>query len=870
MAVLMAVSINGCTLKRVMEMESYDDFPKVANSLWANIYFAFNKVPIHGYGQVIYKDKVWKPDDGPVVLDQNVYILPGVTLTIEPGTKVLLGKDIRITSRGHIKAVGTKDLPILFTWKEHDHHWETIESLNAASGNSDEAGGIQFKHCIVEYGKGVRINTSQTTITHSVFRNNVSSAIQIEYAWGVVANNRVYANSTERQVESGNGAGIKVFTNGKVRIANNNVYANVSTGGRDGGGGIYAFAYDGGDVAVINNQVVNNRSDRKGGGIFAYDALVEGNLVEGNGSTMTGGGIYALQATVRDNVVTSNRSDEGGGIFSKNAQIIHNLIRSNRAAKGSGIFHLGSGNIEKNSLVGNAAIGNDPDAVIYMLGNAAVRRNNIVAGDGFALRYQSHNLSPDLVARENYWGTDNPAIIERGIYDWLEDSTVGLVDWKMYATALVGEAYPFPNGVSASYTPVLASTDPGTVRGAIEKDTVWGDGTVTRYRVSGNLFISESSTLTIAKNSSLVMDEGVSIRIRGRLLGRGEKDNPVVFTGNPQTPWGRLSFENRSTGNPGQASDQKSNSSLRHCIVENGAGIDMDGKGADLVNCRIQNHRNTGVRIKEVAVTIKDCLIANNSSDSDGGGIYAYGRKPIRIIGNVIKFNRAAGGGAGIFAYGHQSNVAVDMRNNTVQSNTSLGDGGGIWACRSAMVDNKIIGNKAQNQGGGVYASFAMVNGNTIKDNSAVEGGGIYGEANNTFIGNTIVKNSSSSDMGAGVCLNYWGLSKDNKLFSNNLVRGNTTQTGQGAGGVWLNGFIDFANNAIFANTDLQLHNLTPRDDGSLKAKNCFWGTTDPEKIDQLIRDGRDDPTLSLVEYSPAARTEAVVGTKSDNPKTDP
>jgi hypothetical protein len=862
-AVVIAATFNSCSYKRMIEMKSYDDFPKFANSFWVNLYFAFHKIDIPGYGHVIYKDSVWTDQDGPIILDQNVYILPGVTLTIEPGVKVLFGENVRLTCRGIIKASGSKDLPILFTWKDPDHYWESIECLNATSGNPDVPSPIEFQYCIVEYGKGIRINNSSMAITDNVFRNNVSSAIQIEYGSGPILNNRVYANSTERRVESGNGAGIKVFTNRSVRIENNIVHDNVSVGGRDGGGGIYAFAYDGGDVAVVNNKVTNNSSDRKGGGIFAYDSQVIGNLVEGNSSTMTGGGIYALQSVVRDNVITGNRSAEGGGISSKDADITHNLIRNNRAAKGSGIYQLGLGNIQKNTLAQNSGIGKDIDTAIFMLGNASVRRNNIVAGDGFALRFESHNLSPDLVARENYWGTDNPEIIEKGIYDWMEDSKVGLVDWKMYATTLIDEAYPFPDDVSARYTPAVEPIYPGTVRGAIEKDTVLNAaGSVSGYKVSGNLFIPEGITLTIARNTSIILNPGVSIRIRGRLLGQGEKNHSVVFTGDPKKPWGRLLFENRSSGKTRQASEDNRKSRLRHCIVENGAGIVMDGKGADLFNCRIQNHRNTGVRVKEAAVTIKDCLILNNTSDSDGGGIYAYGGQPIDILNNVIKSNRAVDGG-GIFAYGHLSNVAMDMRYNRVQANISQGDGGGIWASRSALVGNTIIENRTQNKGGGIYASFALVNDNNITDNTALEGGGIYGESNNTFIGNTIMKNTSSSGMGGGVYLNYWGMSEDNKIFTNNLVKHNSTKANNGTGGVCLSGAIDFSHNAIYANTDLQFCNLTPLSDGSIKAQKCFWGTTDLKEIDNLIRDGRDDPSLSVIEYSPVAPTEAVIRERS-------
>jgi hypothetical protein len=81
---------------------------------------------------------------------------------------------------------------------------------------------------------------------------------------------------------------------------------------------------------------------------------------------------------------------------------------------------------------------------------------------------------------------------------------------------------------------------------------------------------------------------------------------------------------------------------------------------------------------------------------------------------------------------------------------------------------------------------------------------------------------------------------------------------------------MDFTRNAIFDNTQFQLHNLTPRSDGSIKAPKCFWGTTDPKKIDKSIRDGRDDPSLSLVEYSPVARTETVIRETGGKENTNP
>ncbi|MBI5552439.1 MAG: right-handed parallel beta-helix repeat-containing protein [Desulfobacterales bacterium] len=866
---VLALLLNGCTLRKAMNMRTYEDFAEISNSFWTNLYFYFKAVTIPGYESVIYKDTLWRQKDSPIVVDRNTYILPGVTLTIEPGVKILLGENKRITCRGLVKALGAESAPILFTWKDEGRYWDLLEFLTATGGDRTDPGKIEIKHTILEYGRGFKANLSQVQVTDSIFRHNISSGIQIEYSSGLLANNQVYANSTERETESGNGAGIKVFTNQSVTIKSNTVYDNISAGGRDGGGGIYAFAYEDGKVIVENNIVRNNRSDRKGGGIFAYEALVKGNTITENGSDMTGGGIYALQSVVEDNVIIGNRSEEGGGVFSNDSEMIHNLVRKNQASKGSGVFHLGMGKIEKNSFVENTGDGTAPDAAILMLGNATLRHNNIVPSQGYALYFQSHTLSPDLDARENYWGTDNEKIIEFGIYDWMEDSRVGLVDWKMFASAPFADAYPLPQDASPTYSPELEQAVSGNVRGVIEADTIWGGDSISKYNVVGNLLVREGKTLTIAPNTSLTIQKDVSIRIRGRLMAMGEEGKPVTFTGNPDARWNQIIFESRSLDKASRALSDEETNSMSYCIIENGNGVSMDGKGADLLNCKIQNNKGSGVRIKEAFATVKGCNIQNNTSDSDGGGIYAYGSLPVIIHGNVIQFNRAKDGG-GIFAYGYQSNVAVDMRNNLIEGNTSQGDGGGIWASRAAVVDNTIMGNHTENKGGGLYASFALVNGNRITDNAALEGGGIFGESNSTFVGNRIMKNTSLAGIGGGASLNYWGLSKHNKVFSNNLIEQNKTPDGKGTGGICVQGEMDFSRNAIFNNTGLQLNNLTDLSTGSIKAKECFWGSTDQIRIEAMIHDGKDDPSISMVEFEPIGKTVDVTREIDKSAVTEP
>lgn len=846
--------LTSCGIHKALNVTSYDEFAEVSNTFWTNLYLTFNEIEMMGYDRVIFKDEHWKKKDSPIVITGKVYILPGVTITVDPGVKVLLGEDTLITCQGLMNAEGTEDAPITFTWKDEGKYWDTLECVSSIKKTKKDRGTVVFKHCIIEHGKGLKTICSNVDISRCTFRHNVSSALKIEYSSGVVADNLVYGNSTERETESGNAGGIKIYTNLSVQVLNNEVYDNISIGGRDGGGGIYAFAYDKGQVLVAGNTVKNNRSDRKGGGIFAYDALIKDNTVLDNQSDMTGGGIFAIQSRVENNVVTGNSSDEGGGIFSDASTVSGNLIRANRAPKGSGLFHMNAGLVEKNTFVDNKGPGGPEDAVIALLGNPQVTQNNIIAEKGYALSFLAHSLSPDLDANGNYWGTSDERVIESKVCDWLEHSDVGIVGWKTFEKEKVMVAPAIPGGVVSVLPPWERKADLSTLRGVVENDTVIGDGDVKRITVTANLMVREGKTLKIAPGTVVAMAPGASIRVRGKLMAEGEKNRIIRITGDPLNPWGSLLYENRSLSDGGASETAADKSLIRHCVIENGSGIVMDGKGADVTDSEIRNHKGTGLRIKEAETSILRNTISGNTSESDGGGIYAYGSRTILIHDNRIMNNRAGDGG-GIFAYGQQSNVAVDIRRNRIENNSTEGSGGGIWVSRSAVVDNTVSGNTAESKGGGIYASFALIHDNRIKTNKSPEGSGVYGESNSSFIGNDITGNTCRDKNGGAVYLNYWGLSLHNKHFMNNLIEGNTSEDKEGTGGICVAGEMDFKNNAISRNTGIQLYNLNPFSDvEKTTASSCFWGSTDVTVIDAMIFDGKDDPSLSQVVYEPMAK----------------
>ncbi|MFZ5563738.1 MAG: right-handed parallel beta-helix repeat-containing protein [Thermodesulfobacteriota bacterium] len=865
-ALTLVLLLSSCSLYRVTRLNNYENFAEISNTVWARLYFAFNEVDIPGYDEIIYVDTRWRAKDSPVVIDSNLFVLPGVSLTIDPGVEVRLGKDVLVTCRGVIHARGTAEKPIRFTWLTEGECWNTIENLSSI-GRKGASSEVVFEHCIIEHGHGLAVNSSEARIESCVFRHNIDSALQFQYAGGLIARNAFYQNSTERQAASGNGAGINVYSNRKVRIEDNDVYDNVSAGGRDGGGGIYAFAYSEGSVEVVNNRVRNNRSDRKAGGIFAYAARVSSNTVIDNEAAMTGGGIHAIESMLEKNVVAGNRAPSGGGIYSEASRINGNLVRANRAFMGTGLYHLGGGEVMGNTFVENGSLGNAADAAVTLSGSPVISRNNILARTGYALAFKSHSLSPDLQAGENYWGTTDKHAIEQLVCDWLEDSQVGLVNWDAYLPGPAPDACPIPEDADRTVSLPPPRGGAGTLRGLVETDTLLGDHAIRTYTVAGNLLVQEGCNLAVKAGTILVLNKDATIRVRGTMTAVGEAKQSIRFTGDRENPWGQLFFENRSTG-PAQATGDTTfsppDSLLRYCIVENGGGIVMDGKGADLLDCTVQNNRGTGVRIKEVSVSIKNCKVSGNVSDSDGGGIYVYGSRSVFIENNEIKNNRAADGG-GIFAYGYQSNTAVDIRNNRIEGNVSEGDGGGVWMSRSALVNNLIIRNKTEAKGGGLYAGFGLVEDNRIAENSAADGGGIFAEANCSFKRNIINNNIATGGMGGGVYLNYWGLSLHNKEFLGNRVENNTAGGDNPAGGVVMNGEMDFRQNSITGNRGIQLHNLNSAEVKNISATLCYWGTTSQKAVAGYIYDGLDDERLSVVEYMPLAKTREAAITNAES-----
>lgn len=141
------------------------------------------------------KDTIWK---GSILLTGDVYVPPGVTLTVMPGTMIKFRRideksdgnlfdvdspyypQAEIIVRGKIIAQGTEDKPIVFTSAERDAgpaDWGSINLLGSR-GNI-----FEYVKILCAYN-GIHAHGSSALISHSEFlRNGVAISFKEEFEY---------------------------------------------------------------------------------------------------------------------------------------------------------------------------------------------------------------------------------------------------------------------------------------------------------------------------------------------------------------------------------------------------------------------------------------------------------------------------------------------------------------------------------------------------------------------------------------------------------------------------------------------------------------------------------------------------------------
>jgi len=412
-------------------------------------------------------DTTWSPSFcDPYIVTGNLVVNSGVSLTIQAGTTVKFDSLKALSVQGTLIATGTATTPVTFTSNQASPapgawgyiHFADTSTDATFDGSGNYMGGSIIQYAIIEYAGGVspeygavNIDKSSPFIDHNTIRYNDTHGIRVfGRASPVISNNNILDNSAIHGIygDEISGGGIIVeynrwFTTDSTTITGNTISGN-SAAFRGGGIFIYDAHY-----ANISNNTITCISAGAGGGIYLSmgggqndRSVISGNTISSNTAsrpirvTNYGGGLVIdgnfPDLTVSNNTIAGNSTAGiGGGMYLYDidpAAIITNTIAYNTAGEvngGGGILYAGSGGswvaVNNNDIYDNLSA-NDPNGLAIVLDSAA----------GYG----------DLNAESNYWGTSDSGVIEDLIWHFVDDASLGVVDYFPYRTTPVHSTPP--------------------------------------------------------------------------------------------------------------------------------------------------------------------------------------------------------------------------------------------------------------------------------------------------------------------------------------------------------------------------------------------------------------------------------------------
>ena len=459
-------------------------------------------------------------------------------------------------------------------------------SNNTITNNS--AVGISGVYSADAYGGGIYASGTIVISDNTVTNNQASGADA--YGGGIhvsgtitICNNFIANNSALRGDQYGGG----IYASGTVNISGNTITNNsvCGIGGWDYsyGGGIYASGegINISDNSITFNLALNRYGPGCGGGIYTTgnSITIAKNYITNNEVSTEdgyhgqrffarGGGIHASGTTITicDNIIIDNLALEtdydggdvyGGGIYASSAVTIRgNRIINNSAldngggnsvSEGGGIY--GSATVTNNTIIGNT-VSKGKGGGIHLSSQPSINYNNIHGNTPYDVYNSNSKGSPDVDATNNWWGTTDEAEIQAHIYDWFDDSSLGIVSYIPYLTSPVA----WPPVASFTYSPqnpvvgeqitfdASSSYDPNGEIDSYEWD--FGDGNITN---TTEKIITHSCTIAGNYNVTLtVTDNEGATDSTEKIVSVIEKPKPPVasFTYVPSPPYNPVIGEN--------------------------------------------------------------------------------------------------------------------------------------------------------------------------------------------------------------------------------------------------------------------------------------------------------------------------------------
>jgi hypothetical protein len=375
-------------------------------------------------------------------LNDTISIAANDRVTIPPGSIITVtqGAGKGFTVFGVLRAIGTATDSIIVKGSVDSAGWHRGFRFDDSSVDSL----CTISYCrIMNAVDGVYCFNANTTITNSLFTRNSTNGVRCYGASPVIRNCLFTFN---RQ------AAITANVNSSPLIENNrfsyNNYQNTSAYNAIAVGG------QGANNPIIRGNEIFNQNYYRGGaiglstltGTDVCNALIENNYLHDNGwgiatTAFSAGG--TIRPMIRYNRIENNR------------------INPNPQVSGSGItmYYGGASNapiITGNLITGNywgvtviAQTGmiNSPQPNLGNLSNADtsddgwnVFENNTNGGNIYQLY---NNATQNISAENNYWSTDDSAVVESWIYHRPDSAAFGFVDYMPMGHKGLGRADSF-------------------------------------------------------------------------------------------------------------------------------------------------------------------------------------------------------------------------------------------------------------------------------------------------------------------------------------------------------------------------------------------------------------------------------------------
>lgn len=761
----------------------------------------------------------WDVAGSPFLIDGNITVPAGATLTIEPGVEVLFQDWYSLSVSGTLIADGTESAPILFGGGNATAGWLGIRFINAPDGSSLTYATVENGRATgadpLNKGGGIYIDGSNPVISHSTIRNNQAKysggGIYLNNSNATLIANTIINNKAGQFGSSAYGGGVTIMYSNPVVTGNiisgNSVAISGSYTTPSGyGGGLFLRSSD---ATFTENLISDNHvnaalnSYARGGGLYLYYGSPNfiNNTITGNTLENESTGVYSIK--------------EGGGIYTYNSNpIFVNTILWNDApqelfANGYGVNSTytfaysdvqggQNGIVTNNSVIVNWESGNitqDPRFVDPASGNFTLQSNSKAIDAGTAYFEWNGKALVDL-SPTDYNGTA-PDI---GAFEFGSD---GGLNQPPVAVASVT-----PDHGSAPLTVQFSSADSYDPDGTLNA-TSWdfGDGSSSTEVNPSHTYTAVNTyqaVLTVTDNDGATHTDTVSVNVQdGTTINAGNVSGTWDAAGSPYRIEGDVAVPTGQTLTI-EAGAQVSFQSW-YSLTVNGTFIAEGTASEPILFTAATSTGWLGIRfVNAPDGSLLDNVIVEkgHASGADplnkGGGIYIDGSNPT-ISHSTIRDNFAVYSGGGIYLNNSDAtligNTIID--NQAGQGGTSNGGGLAIWYSNPVVTDNVISGNSVaiagtyttpSGYGGGLFlrSSDATFTGNLISDNhvngsanSYARGGGLYlYYGSPVFVNNTISGNSVENDSGVYSIKEGGGIYtyNSNPIFVNTILWNDSPQ----------------------------------------------------------------------------------------------